>query len=149
MDPLLDNAAIEAVRQWKYNPYIIGEKRVGIIFTITCRFKLKNGVKTEEFDKGAVVAGEDQEIKPPKLLKKVNPFYPEEARKNKIQGVVVLRVRIDEQGSVEQTMIIKSESSLLNKPATDAVKQWKYEVLNLKGKPTPVVFNVTISFKLK
>ncbi len=139
---------MEAVRQWKYSPYIIGEKRVGIIFTVTCRFKLK-GAKTEEFDKGAVVAGENQEIKPPKLLKKVAPIYPEEARKARIQGVVVLRVRVDEQGRVEQTMVIKSESSLLNKPAIDAVKQWKYEVLNLKGEPTPVVFNVFVTFKLK
>jgi len=148
VDLLLDRAAEEAVRQWKYEPFIINGKRIGVIFTVTCRFKLKD-VKTEEFDQSAVIAGDDKEIKPPKLLEKVNPVYPEEARKNKIQGVVVLRVRVDEQGRVEQTMLIKSESSLLNKPAMDAVKQWKYEVLNLKGKPTPVVFNVTISFKLK
>lgn len=83
------------------------------------------------------------------LLKKVNPIYPEEARKAKIKGVVILRVRIDEKGVVQQILVKKSENSMLNQPAIDAVKQWEYEPLLLEGKPTPVVFDVTIAFKLK
>jgi len=148
VDPLLDNAAVEAVEQWKYAPAVIGGKPTGIIFTVTCRFKLKD-VKTEEFDMGAMIAGEDKEIKPPKLIKKVDPVYPEEAREARIQGVVVLRVWVNEEGSVEKTMTMKSDSSILNEPAIEAVRQWKYEPLFREEKPTPVVFNVTISFKLK
>ena len=140
--------AEDAVRQWKYKPAVIGGKPVGIIFTVTCRFKLKD-VGTEEFDERAVIAGDEEVIKPPQLLKKVKPIYPEEARKARIQGVVVLRVWVNEEGIVEKTMVMKSENSMLSKPAIDAVKQWKYEVLQLEGKPTPVVFNVTVAFKLK
>lgn len=146
--PLLNRAAIDAVRQWKYEPMMIDGTLRGVIFTVTCRFKLKD-VKTEEFDKGAVIAGEDEEIKAPKLMKKVNPVYPEEARKARVQGVVVLRVWVNEEGIVEKTLVMKSESSMLNKPAIDAVRQWKYEPLLLEGKPTPVVFDVTITFRLK
>jgi protein TonB len=39
--PLLDQAAIDAVRQWIYEPEIIEGKPRGIIFTITVTFKLK------------------------------------------------------------------------------------------------------------
>lgn len=39
--PLLDQAAIDAVHQWIYEPEIIEGKPRGIIFTITVTFKLK------------------------------------------------------------------------------------------------------------
>ena len=38
--PLLDKAAIDAVKQWIYEPIVINGKPRGIIFTVTCRFKL-------------------------------------------------------------------------------------------------------------
>lgn len=143
-DLLLDKAAMDAVRKWKYEPFYINGEPKGLIFTVTVQFRLKER-ETEEFDKGAVVAGEDI----PKLLEKVDPVYPEEARKALVQGVVVLRVRVNEEGLVEQTLVMKSESGLLNQPAIDAVKKWKYEPLLIEGKPTPVVFNVTVAFRLK
>lgn len=147
-DPLLNQASIDAIRQWKYEPMIIEGKPRGVIFTVTVRFKLKDR-KTEEFEKGAVKAGEGEEIKPPKLLKKVDPIYPEEAKKAMVQGVVLLKVRVNEEGFVERILVLKSESSLLNEAAIDAVKQWKYEPVYLKGKPTLMVFNVTVWFRLK
>jgi protein TonB len=39
--PLLDQAAIEAVKQWVYEPLIIEGKPRGCIFTATVRFTLK------------------------------------------------------------------------------------------------------------
>lgn len=146
--PLLDQAAIDAVRQWKYEPFYIKGKPHGLVFTVTVRFRLKEK-DTGEFDKGAVQAGEDKAIKPPKLIEKMDPVYPEEARQSRVQGVVVLRVRINKEGLVKRIMIMRSENGLLNKPAMDAVRQWKYEPLLIDGEPTPVVFNVTVTFRLK
>jgi periplasmic protein TonB len=39
--PLLDQAAIDAVRQWVYEPKIIDGKAVSVVFTVTVRFQLK------------------------------------------------------------------------------------------------------------
>ncbi len=39
--PLLDQAAIDAVRQWKYEPAIIDGKPKGVIFTVTVNFRLE------------------------------------------------------------------------------------------------------------
>jgi outer membrane biosynthesis protein TonB len=36
-----------------------------------------------------------------------------------------------------------------NQPAMDAVKQWRYEPYIEDGEPHPVVFTVTVNFKLK
>ena len=38
--PLLDKAAIDAVKQWVYEPMLINGKPRAAIFTVTCRFKL-------------------------------------------------------------------------------------------------------------
>lgn len=100
----------------------------------------------EDFAKGAVKA--EGKIKPPRLLKKVEPKYPEEARKAGVEGVVILSVRTDKKGNIENVMVLRS-IPLLNEAAIDAIKQWKYEPLILDGKPCPVVFTVTVVFKLK
>jgi protein TonB len=39
--PLLDQSAIDAVKQWVYEPMIINGKPRGVIFTLTVRFQLK------------------------------------------------------------------------------------------------------------
>jgi len=39
--PLLDQAAIDAVRQWQYEPMIINGRPRGVIFTVTVTFKLR------------------------------------------------------------------------------------------------------------
>ncbi|MGB6865339.1 MAG: energy transducer TonB [Candidatus Aminicenantaceae bacterium] len=149
--PLLNKPAIDAVRQWVYEPLIVDGKPVPAVFTVTVGFKLNGDEdKIEDIDemtKGAVRA-KDQ-IAPPKLIKKVDPVYPEEARAEGIQGVVILEIMTDEKGEVVRVKILKSESSILNDAAVDAVRQWKYEPLILKGKPTPVIFTITVAFRLK
>ncbi|HRU33623.1 MAG TPA: energy transducer TonB, partial [Candidatus Paceibacterota bacterium] len=39
--PLLDQAAIDAVKQWVYEPMVINGRPRGVIFTVTLTFKLK------------------------------------------------------------------------------------------------------------
>jgi TonB family protein len=150
---LLSKASVEAVKQWKYEPMYIKGKPMPIIFTVTVNFRLKDEEKKKaeeeiaEFEKGAVIAESD--IKPPKLVKKVNPVYPDEARKEGIEGVVILKVRTDKQGGIEKIKVLEGPHDLLNKAASEAVKQWKYEPMLKKGNPVPVVFTVTVRFKLK
>ena len=146
--PLLDQPAIEAVRQWKYEPLIIDGKRRKAIFTVTARFALTSGDKEkdlEKFSRGAVKAV--GAIKPPKLLKIVEPVYPGDAKKAVIEGVVILSAKTDATGHVQDVMVLRSVP-LLNKAAIDAVKQWVYEPYVQDGKPTPVVFTVTVRFQL-
>ncbi len=39
--PELDQAAIDALKQWKYEPYLVDAQPVGITFTVTIRFAQK------------------------------------------------------------------------------------------------------------
>jgi TonB family protein len=147
--PALDPAAIDAVKQWKYEPMLIDGKPRKVVFTVTVRFMLKDGPKSgipEKFAAGAVKAEGD--IEPPKLIKEVQPVYPEIARQAEVQGVVILSVKADEEGKIVDTMVLRS-IPLLDQAAIDAVKQWVYEPYVKDGKPVPIVFTVTVRFVLK
>ncbi len=103
--------------------------------------------KIAEFEKGAVKA--QGLIKPPRRLKRVDPHYPKEARKLGLSGVVILNVRADEEGKIDGVLVLRSLGEILDKAAIDAVKQWVYEPFVLEGKPSKIVFTVTVRFKLK
>ena len=100
----------------------------------------------KKFSEGAVVA--INEIKPPKPIKIVDPSYPELAKQAGVMGTVWLGVRTDESGKVVAVKVLRSVP-LLNKAAVDAVRQWKYEPFLSKGKPVPVVFSVSVTFRLR
>ncbi len=146
---VLDQAAIDAVKQWKYEPLIIDGKAHKVVFTVTVRFVLDEGIKKDvikKFAAGAVRA--EGEIQPPRLIKEVAPVYPEVARVAGVQGVVILSVKTDETGKVADTMVLRS-IPLLDQAAIDAVRQWVYEPFLQDGKPVPIVFTVTVRFQLQ
>jgi TonB family protein len=98
-----------------------------------------------EFARNAVrVAGDNK----PKLMKQVNPVYPDEALKGKIEGQVILEVVIEKSGRVRDTRIIATSDPLLAAAAEEAVKQWIYEPYVINGSAKEVFFSVTVSFAL-
>jgi TonB family protein len=100
----------------------------------------------QEEPKGAVKATGD--IKPPRLIKMVNPVYPETARKAGLEGVVILEATTDIYGRIVNVRVLRSIPDL-DQAAIDAVKQWIYEPVVINGKPRTVTFTVTVTFRLK
>ena len=63
----------------------------------------------------------------PFVLKyRVDPIYPREARASRIQGTVVLHIRVDKEGRVEKAEVLSGDP-LLSQAALDAVRQWRYK----------------------
>ena len=100
-------------------------------------------------------AGEDPDVlkvggdvKEPVQLTRVAPRYPEEARKNRVQGKVVLEAVIDEKGNVVRVTTLESPDPALAEAAIEAVKKWTYEPTTRKGKPVKVRMTVTVAFRL-
>jgi len=84
----------------------------------------------------------------PKLIKEVNPVYPEAARANGVQGTVKLHVILAKDGSVRQVELVSGDP-LLVPAAIDAVKQWRYQPSLLNGQPVEVDNEVSVVFYLK
>lgn len=162
--PMLTAAAIEAVKQWRYRPYVINGNPVAVTSMVRLQFILTDNdtagvvreptplqaMKPNEASPGTrlplrvrVSAGVSQGL----LVSKVNPVYPEEARREHVQGIVVLQATIDREGNVTDLDLINGDP-LLAPAAIEAVKQWKYRPYLLNGEAVEVHTQVQVNFVL-
>lgn len=84
----------------------------------------------------------------PTYLKNPAPLYPDSARRRGQEGVVLLSVLVDKNGSPISIKLKKSSgSSALDDSAGKAVKNWKFKPA-LFGS-TPVEFNVDVPIRFR
>lgn len=98
---------------------------------------------------GEPVPYDKETMSEPHKIKHVNPVYPAEAKKEGVQGVVVLEALIAEDGTVRDTRVQSGEDARLVDAAREAVGQWLFEPMRDEdGEPIAVLFTVTIRFAL-
>src|ERR1051326_2112935 len=88
------------------------------------------------------------DVKAPIVEHRVDPQYPEMARKGRVAGLVIVEAIINKEGSVEQVKVIKGLPFGMSESAVEAVKQWKFKPGTLNGEPVDVIFNLTVNFKM-
>ncbi len=77
------------------------------------------------------------------------PAYPPSALKRRLEGVVILQVKIDPRGfPVSVEVAGSSGQTLLDAAAVRAVKEWEFEPETRGGKPVPTSVEVPVRFKL-
>jgi TonB family protein len=81
------------------------------------------------------------------LLKRVEPEYPEVARRQHVQGAVLLHVRVNPDGTLGEVTVV-SGPPLLAAAAADAVWQWRFKPLLTKGSPAGFETRVKVDFRL-
>jgi protein TonB len=96
-------------------------------------------------DKPMRVGGD---VNPPVAVKRVDPIYPDVARKARIEGMVILETIIDRDGNVTDVRVLKGLPLGLDQSAVDAVKRWKFKPGTLNGQAVPVIFTLTVNFTL-
>jgi TonB family protein len=80
-----------------------------------------------------------------KLLHRVSPAYPIEARVLRQGGTVVLAATVMEDGRVGSVRVIDGPQ-LFAQSAVEAVKQWRYKPFELDGKPVKNEIGITLQF---
>ena len=78
-------------------------------------------------------------------LKTASVLYPEEAKKQRIQGTVSFRAVIGRNGTVQSLIPIDGPPELVQ-GAKDAVKQWTYEPYVVDGQPQVIQTILQINF---
>jgi TonB family protein len=97
----------------------------------------------------AVKYDPDAGMTAPKLIQQVDPVYPEEARKNRIQGIVISEALIDQRGDVVDVKVVETPDEVFNQPTIDAIRQWKFEPATTDGEPVDVIYVLTVNYALK
>lgn len=85
----------------------------------------------------------------PLLLDEVRITYPEEAKRQRLQGKVVMDLLIDAEGRVRDIKLISGEHSVLNSAAAEAVRSFRFKPANIEGKAVAVKIRYAYRFVLE
>ena len=83
----------------------------------------------------------------PVMIGTMKPVYPDFARRNKIQGRVVLEVEVLKDGSVRDIHVKKSVLGL-DEAAIDAVRKVRFQPGRSSGQPVDVLLIIPVDFNL-
>lgn len=111
--------------------------RGGPVDPLAAQYKLPDGV----FRVGG-------DVQAPVVIRRVEPIYPEEARKARVAGIVIIEALIDRNGNVREARVLKPLPFDLDQAALDSIRQWKFRPGTRNGEPVDVLFNLTINFQL-
>lgn len=89
-----------------------------------------------------------EELAPPVLLAKVDPLYPDSARRAGVEGTVVLEARISETGKVMDVQVVRGLPLGLSEAAAEAVHHWQYRPARGRNGPIPSRKTIRIVFTL-
>ena len=175
--PLLVESAIDAVKQWKYRPYLLNGEPTEMETTINVHYTLgEEGPAQQPAGPGRAEAqplhtgthlpvrtalsipktdaAGDQirriggDVSAPLIVYKVDPEFTEQARKAKAQGVVLVNLVVDRSGKPTNVHVIRGVGHGLDKEAVDAVSQYRFRPAEEYGKPVPVALNVEVNFQI-
>jgi len=160
--PLLDQAAIEAVRQYVFEPAlrdgvpVESSMKLSLTFTLPAESRpppKAEPSKTEtpptkaEPTKPADTPVKRGQTRPVNVVRRVEPEYPDLARQARVEGDVTIQVTIGPSGRIERAIVVEG-AGLLDEAALKAVRQWTFEPALRDGVPVSSTLNYTLSFRL-
>ena len=87
-------------------------------------------------------------VSAPKVIYRVDPEFSDEARKNKYQGTVLLKVIIGVDGKTHDIKVLRALGMGLDEKAVEAARLWRFEPGQKDGKAVPVEVNMEVNFRL-
>ncbi len=85
---------------------------------------------------------------PPMVVKRVEPVYPELARKAGLQSKIVVKALVDKRGQVKKVVPIQGHE-IFHEAAIQAIMQWVFKPALQQNEPVAVWVAVPLNFVLK
>ena len=85
---------------------------------------------------------------PPKVIKSVDPIFSEDAKENRIGGVVVVHVFIDEKGHVTGANVLRGIGHGLDEAAVTAVRKYVFKPATKDGEPVACDIAIDVHFNI-
>lgn len=148
--PLPDDGPTKVLRRGMLSCAPTGGCNFVFYTASSVRFDIPTAIVTSEppSNAGGERVNLSQGITQGMLIHKVQPIYPENARRNRIQGTVLLRAVIGKDGRIRELTTVSGPEELVG-AAVDAVQQWLYRPYEVNNQPVEVETHITVNFQLK
>lgn len=94
-------------------------------------------------------SGNPADLKPPEILFKPSPNYTEDARRVRLEGIVVLQVTIRANGTVDSFRVVRGLGHGLDESAIHTISaQWKFKPATYRGTAIDFPASIEVSFHL-
>ncbi len=151
---LLMEAAMDAVRKWKFEPQVLNGAPAQAFGMVELEFAL--GPEGSDRDSVRILSPPGLSEAPPvvttrqgaRVVHRVLPQYPPLAKGAGVAGVVLLEVTVAKSGLVESVRVLAGHP-LLVEAAVAAVRQWQYQPILVNGEPLGVVTIEEVDFSLR
>jgi TonB family protein len=150
---MLVSSAQDAVKQWTYRPYLLNGEPVEVETSITVNYTLADSTTAmgpmppvDEAGNGVKQIGGG--VTGPKIIYEPWPEYTELAKQDKVQGIVLVSLVVDEHGLPQHVQLLRGLGDGLNENAVESVKKYVFKPATENGKPVAVWLNVEVNFQL-
>jgi TonB family protein len=129
--PLLQAAAVEAVKQWTYRPTVLNGKAVETQTQIVLNF-VGEAPRSGSFERA-------------ELISRIEPVHPGGELQH-LAGTIVFRATVGVDGRLSNIRAVDGPAELVP-AALDAVRQWVYRPSQLNGRPVETETQIALRFE--
>ena len=140
--PILVQAAMDAVKQWVYQPTSIDGEAIEVQTEIEVNFRLEAPATPP----GVYRIGNG--VSAPRVLSKQEPRYSAEAEIARLQGTVTVSLVVGEDGKARNIRVTKSLGLGLDEKAVEAIGLWQFMPGEKEGNPVPILATIQVNFRL-
>jgi TonB family protein len=160
-ESVYDAGAIAAIQKSKFTPGLLGDKPVPVLVhvrvpffhlkpalpVILQRYALRAEGRDQAPGRGSGLGMIAIGVTRPKLIHSEEAEFSDEARRNRVEGTVLVSFTVSEQGLPTDLRVVKSIGYGLDEKALQAVSRYRFEPAMKDGKPVPVPISVEVSFR--
>jgi TonB family protein len=146
--PELLQLSMDAAKQWEFEVPPKAPAFTQIQMTYSLTKACPEGKGMDQGDIVTTIVPTEEREGDLKILGKLAqpwPPYPEAARAERRRGQLYLSIVVNPDGTVSDVQITKPLDELLDKPAVETLRTWRFKV-SPGGRPT--TFSVTLSFRI-
>lgn len=148
------DAAVEYLQSSIWKPATRNGVPLDVYFELTMMFNNPEkpaGTRDIPFGDVLLTAGTGGDVPMPEVVNRVEPVYPERAKRERIEGAVQVVLVLELDGTVREASMTKEEPGGYGfaDAALAAVKQWRFAKTVVKGRPVRVKTALTVKFDLK
>jgi protein TonB len=120
---------------------LMNSKMLAAILLLTCPAAGQQSASSENPPRVRV----GSELFAPRLIREVQPEYPEAARRRHIRGFVIIEIHVNREGHVTEARVVRGHPLFVD-AALAAVRQWVYQPFTFDGAVVEGITAVAISF---